>query len=264
MPGPDLAALWRRLAQERLTYFLLAGGLVYWIGATWIRPQTVAAKRPDTSRLSAGAAREEALYRQALASGLAKDDPIIRRRLVQKMEFLFQDPALAAPPTDGELSAYLLRHADRYREPERIAFSQIFFSRSRRGAAAIDDARRELEQLRRQSHPPELSPDVGDPFMLDYDFPAEASEEIAAQFGASFASALAAQATGTWQGPLESVFGVHLVRVRSRMDGRLPALAEVRDRVLLHFINEREKAASDRAYAEIRSHYQVVIQQENQ
>ena len=74
---------------------------------------------------------------------------------------------------------------------------------------------------------------------------------------------MSAQAPGAWDGPLESVFGVHLVRVRSRVDGRLPALSEVRGRVLLDFMNEREKAASDRAFTEIRSHYQVVVQQEN-
>jgi hypothetical protein len=33
--------------------------------------------------------REEILYREALALGLDQDDTIIRRRLAQKMEFLF-------------------------------------------------------------------------------------------------------------------------------------------------------------------------------
>ncbi len=68
---------------------------------------------------------------------------------------------------------------------------------------------------------------------------------------------------GAWLGPVESVFGMHLVRVRWREPGRLPALAELRSRVLLDFMNEREKAASDRAFAQIRAHYQVVIEQEN-
>jgi peptidyl-prolyl cis-trans isomerase C len=263
-PGPYLPALWRRLAQERLTFFLLTGGAVFLLGATWTRPQTIVAKQPKTSLLSKDAAREDALYRAALANGLGKDDPIIRRRLIQKMEFLFQDPGLVAPPADSELSAYLLRHADRYREAGRTAFSQVFFSKSRRGAAVTQDARRELAQLRSETHPAELTPELGDPFMLDYDFPAESAEEIASQFGAEFAQAVSAQAPGAWQGPLESVFGLHLVLVRLKADGRFPALAEVRDRVLLDFINEREKAASDRAYAEIRSHYQIVIQQESQ
>jgi hypothetical protein len=214
--------------------------------------------------MTGDAARDDELYRQALANGLDRDDAIIRRRMVQRMEFLFQDPALIAAPTDAILSAYVARHADRYREPSRIAFSHIFFSRSRRGAAAEEDARRALAELRAKKHPLELSPDLGDPFMLAYDFSAESVSEIAGQFGNGFARAVTAQSPGGWQGPVESALGVHLVRVQSRTDGRLPALAEVRDRVLNDWMNEQERASSDREYARIRSHYQVVIQQENQ
>ena len=35
--------------------------------------------------------RQEVLYREAMAMGLDKDDMIIRRRLAQKMKYLFQD-----------------------------------------------------------------------------------------------------------------------------------------------------------------------------
>ena len=40
--------------------------------------------------------REEVYYREALALGLEVDDMIIRRRLVQKIEFLSEDLALRA------------------------------------------------------------------------------------------------------------------------------------------------------------------------
>ena len=51
--------------------------------------------------------REEVYYREALALGLDKDDLIIRRRLRQKMEFVTDDVVAQAQPTDDELSAYL-------------------------------------------------------------------------------------------------------------------------------------------------------------
>ena len=40
--------------------------------------------------------REEVLYREVLAMGLDEDDTIVRRRMGQKMEFVFKDVAEAS------------------------------------------------------------------------------------------------------------------------------------------------------------------------
>ena len=249
------------LVSERLTWFLALAGVVFAVGA-------IAQKPPAQASQPAGRAgalsREETLYREALANGLGRDDPIIRRHLAQKMDFLFKDPGLIATPDDGALSAYLARHADRYRTPGRTAFSQVFYSRSRRGASTDLDARTALAALSANSHPPERSPEWGDPCMAGYDFPLESTAEIEAQFGGGFAVALAAQPTGVWQGPIESAYGAHLVRIRAREAGRLPALAEIRARVFDDWINDQRQAAADRQYALVRSHYQVIVQQEKQ
>jgi hypothetical protein len=279
MTAPTL----RQLGQERLTWFLVSGMLVFALSSikSPARNQAVGRQaelnrlradfqkqwnRPPTAGESREIARESAqrdsLYRQAIASGLERDDAIIRRRLVQKMEFLFQDPALVPAPTEAQLSQYLEAHAAIYREPGRIAISHVFFSSSRRGGAALADARRALAGLRGQKHPPELSPDMGDPFMLAYDLPPESLDELAAQFGSGFAHAVFQQTGSDWQGPVESIFGAHLVRVRTRQAGRMPALAEARALVTEDWRNQRRREASDRAYALIRSRYQVVIQQD--
>ena len=253
MKTADWHSIAARLAHERITYFLVAGVLLFAAGSAWPR----ATREP-------GISREEALYRQALAGGLEQDDAIIRRRLVQKIEFLFADPALTGTPTEKDLASYLQQHRDRYQEPGKVAFSQVYFSRSRRGSRTDEDTHAFLARLTAQRHPPEQSPpDGGDPFMLGYDFPAESREEIAVQFGDSFAAAINGLAPGLWQGPIESAFGAHLVRVSGRQEGRLPSLDEVRARVFADVMNERRKAAAERAYARIRSHYQVVVQQEN-
>lgn len=244
----------KRLARERITYFLVAGVLLFVAGSAWPR----AARTPQVSR-------DEALYRQALASGLEQDDAIVRRRLVQKIEFLFEDPALTGTPAEQDLAVYLQAHRDKYGGPGKTAFSQVYFSRSRRGWRAVEDARAFLAKLAAERHPPEQSPpEGGDPFMFGYDFPDESRVEIAAQFGGDFAAAVAGIAPGSWQGPVESAFGSHLVRVSERTEGRLPPLDQIRARVFADVMNERRKAAEERAYARIRSHYQVVVQQENQ
>lgn len=50
--------------------------------------------------------REEVLSREAIALGLDKDDRVIRHRLAQKMQYLFEDVAMVDEPNDEVLKAY--------------------------------------------------------------------------------------------------------------------------------------------------------------
>ncbi|MEK7786198.1 MAG: peptidylprolyl isomerase [Chloroflexota bacterium] len=54
---------------------------------------------------------------------------------------------------------------------------------------------------------------------------------------------MAALAPGAWSAPIRSSFGLHLVRVTERAPGRVPALGEVRGRVLAELQAERRRGA---------------------
>src|SRR6185369_12271892 len=75
--------------------------------------------------------REEAYCREALALGLDRDDPVIRQRLRQKMEFVSDDVAAAAEPTDADLQRYLDDHPDAFRLERRFTFSQVYLNPER-------------------------------------------------------------------------------------------------------------------------------------
>src|SRR5580693_10753985 len=70
---------------------------------TWQRPPT----EDELRGLVRDYIREEAAYREALAMGLDRDDTIVRRRLRQKLEFLSDDIASHAEPSDTDLQAFL-------------------------------------------------------------------------------------------------------------------------------------------------------------
>src|SRR5215471_5929754 len=55
----------------------------------------------------------EVLVREALALGLDRGDMIVRRRLVQKMEFLAETLDAPAEASDAELEGYLRSHSER-------------------------------------------------------------------------------------------------------------------------------------------------------
>ena len=64
---------------------------------------------------------------------------------------------------------------------------------------------------------------------------------------------------GSWQGPIESMYGAHLVWVSQQQPGNFPTLDAARSRVLSDVMNERMHRADERAMDELRSHYQVNI-----
>jgi peptidyl-prolyl cis-trans isomerase C len=203
--------------------------------------------------------REDVLYREAIASGLDRDDSIIRRRLVQKMQFLMQDPSLIGEPTDAQLLAWFRAHSFRYAEDPAAGFTHIYFSRAQRGAGVIGDAQRELKLLQANKITPANLGDVGDAFISGYDFKGQTDSKLKQQFGPSFAQAIGKAALNSWAGPVASPFGIHLIWVYGRSPRKIPAFAAVRSRVLADYMNDQTRSAEQQAYAKLLSRYAVRI-----
>jgi hypothetical protein len=66
-----------------------------------------------------------------LKLGLDADDEIIRRRLVQKYEFVQEDLAIPSEPTDAQLLAYYHQHLDGYPCSANGTFTHAYFSPDR-------------------------------------------------------------------------------------------------------------------------------------
>jgi hypothetical protein len=269
----------RRLLREPLLHFLLLGGALFLIfgrggtdssgddrqimvrdtdvkrlvaafAQTWHRP-------PDADELQTQIddyIREEVLYRTALTLGLDKDDLIIRRRLRQKMEFTFEDTV--PPPQEGELRAYFVAHADKFRSHPLISFRQVFVS-LQRGNTAETDARRILTQL--ASATPGAS-SQGDTLLLGEGFEQTPLDRITALFGDEFAGALAVTPPGRWVGPLRSGYGLHLVLVTASQPATLPPFAQVRSAVEREWFAEHRAAALKAQYQALLARYRVTVE----
>lgn len=224
-------------------------------------------KRPPTEQELEGLVdsyiREEILYREALALGLDRDDTVIRRRLAQKLEFLAEDLAALAEPVPSELRQYFEENVDDYALPPRMSFSHIYFSVDRRGKEAAEKAAREtLERIRRASPTPDEIAELGDPFMLQSHYGSRTDREVADLFGREFASALVELEPGSWQGPVPSSYGLHLVRLEALAEGRTPELAEVEARVKADFVDARRREANEAFLAKLKDRYEIVVEGE--
>jgi hypothetical protein len=222
-------------------------------GRTWQRPPT----RQELEGLIDDFVKEEVYYREALAMGLAEDDTIVRRRLRQKLEFL-TDEVGTVPPTEEELEAFLAEHADAYRIPPQTALDQIYFSVDRRGGRAAADARALLARLP-AGRVPDRDGELGDPLLLSVPETPLLPAEIARLFGERFAQAVPTLPAGEWSGPVESGYGLHLVLVRERLEGRMPGLDEVRHEVERDWLARRREQVAAEFYRELRGRYEVVV-----
>jgi peptidyl-prolyl cis-trans isomerase C len=213
----------------------------------------------EFSRLVETKVRQEVLYREALMMGLDKDDEIVKRRMAQKMQFLAEDVATAYEPTTEELRAWYAENDDKFALPSRVSFRHLYFSPDRRQARAHDDAVRALAELAGQPEDSKLAESLGDPFMFQDYYADRTSESLAKDFGPQFAMAVPTLVPGTWQGPIESGYGWHLVFVDSLIPGRVPAFEEVEPDVKTAWLGIQKAEAWRKAYEELRGKYTVLL-----
>jgi len=274
----------RKLIREPLFHFVLLGAVIFLLAGrvrsgsvgsgdkivvtqsqiesivvgfsrTWMRPPS----QEELQGLVNDYVREEVLYREAKAMGLDQDDVIVRRRMRQKFEFLAEDQAARiGPPTDQELESYLRQHADKYSEEPSFSFDHIFFRREMRGASADAEANALLARLSGKGTIDIAK--LGDAFLLPSRFEKTSADETARLFGEKFAEDLAKAPLGTWAGPIESSYGIHLVRVNARIPEGAPPLAKVRESVLRDLLSDRRNQELDTQYEKLRARYTVVVE----
>ncbi len=227
---------------------------ISYLTQTWERLQQRVPAREELHALVAGYLKEELLGREARELGLDQNDPIIRRRLAQKVEFLVSDTAGLAAPTNEDLRAAYEANRESFRTPARITFIQVFFNPQTR-PDADGDARAALAPL--SIGAPIGS--FGDPFPIDAEVRDDILQNVAGQFGEQFAKAVFALKPGAWQGPFASSFGFHLVRVTEARPARQLSYSEVEPQVRERWRDEHQRAANEQHYEDLMKKYGVVV-----
>jgi len=240
---------------------VVTAGEIEWMQTSWQkrwnRPPTAA----EFDGLVQQYIKETVLYREALTMGLNQHDQVIRRRLAQKLEFLAKDLVALTPPTEKELQSYFESHLDRYQEPTRYTFTQVFIDPDKRGDTTLEDAEVIKATLVAQGEAIEDAGALGDDFMLQNYYPEKDQSEIQKHFGSGFAESLIELSSGQWHGPVLSGYGVHLVYVSNIIEPPAPVFAEVRERVVQDWTMDRSEELNEQFYANLRDRYTVVIEE---
>src|SRR5271165_4351009 len=285
-PGNSYALVLKRWLREPLLHFLILGAVLFAVyayinrGRGGVEPsrqivlsldelremdvyfQSQWHRQPTPAEFAAmveDKVREDVLYREALAMGLDKEDTIVKRRMAQKMQFLAEDVASAHEPTSAELKAWFDKNKEKFALPSRISFRHVYFSPDSRGKNAQEDAAKALTRLAGQPDDSKLAASMGDRFMFQDYYGDRAPEAIAKEFGPPFAVAVEKLKPGSWQGPIESGYGWHLVFVTTIIPGRVPAFEEMEPDVKTAWLAEQKQEDWAKAYKGMRAKYTVLL-----
>lgn len=288
-PAKQESKRWKRWLREPLVHFLLIG-MALFIGYVFLNPATVEStstrveltgdevkqlqltwmaqwQRPPTPDELRGLidtkVRQEVLYREALALGLDQNDEIIKRRLAQKMEFLAEDVSAIGAPKPEELKAWFEQNSLRFALPGRLTFRHLYFSPDQRGQQAKGDAEQALQSLSAKAGDPAKQSGVGDRFVDQNYFADFSAEQVARVFGTAFSESLfKMKSSQSWQGPVESGLGWHLVWIETITPGRIPSFEEVDpEQLKSEWTTEQREETKRKAFADIRKRYEIVVPQ---
>jgi hypothetical protein len=271
--------LFNRLLREPLVHFLAIGLLLFGLYALVAPPDTGGERivisanviadlkasheklwgRPPTEAelkgLIEARINDEIIYREGRAMGLDQDDAVIKRRVRQKYELIAEEEDSVAA-TEADLVAYLKANPDRFRAPPIVTFTQVMLPDE--GSLAEIEARAEKVKSALAAGADPAT--AGKATLLPGRIDGMALDLVARDFGERFAAALATVPEGQWAGPVASAYGVHLVRIDTRIPAETPALDTVRADVQREWENERRLKARAARLAELRESYRVDIE----
>ena len=270
----------KKLIKEPLVHFILLGILIFvlyaFIGEKEESDNTIVFdtydldnilsswelqwKRPPTaeelSNLISQNIKQEIFYKEALSMNLDHNDEIIKRRLSQKMQFLSKDLANLSTPQDKELTEYYDKHKEKYMLPAKYSLYQIVFSTDNR-----DNPKQDAQALLSKNKNAAFNQmeNKGDNLPFNYYYQNAYTNDLRAQFGSVFSSALKDLEQGKWVGPVKSGFGYHLIFIDEYLEPQLPPLDAIKEKVLIDFSYQKENMMDDLIYKELRKKYNIEL-----
>jgi peptidyl-prolyl cis-trans isomerase C len=173
------------------------------------------------SAITQKAIEQEALYREALKFNLDKGDQIIRRHLIQKMDFVLNSKSQpSSPPTNEEQYQWWQQHQENYRTPQRVSFHHVYLKPKYSTDSNKLSTQRISSQLDSNALAPADAYQLGDPFLNGHYFQKKTFLQINNLLGKSTATHLKATNKNEWFGPIKSQHGYHWVYLEETQQER--------------------------------------------
>ncbi len=238
----------------------ITSGEIRWLQDSWQKRW----RRPPTDVELEGLVkqhlRERVLHREAVSMGLDKEDVVVRRRLVQKLEFLTRDLIQIEEPTTEQLAAFLAEKSETYQIPARVTLTHVFYNPDQRPDTVGEDIQADLANLTRNGVDPGRAPEFGDRFLMQHFFADYTFRELNRLFGQEFSKQIAGQKAGRWFGPVRSGYGQHLIYVHRVTAAKQPEIDTIRTKLVDDWKTARRAELQEEFVDGILSRYSVTIE----
>ena len=265
----------KKLLHEPLIHFLFIGGFIFFIynisnkstedtsakiiiskaqvqqlKLRWEKKYFREPTKEELNKLIDQKIYEQVMVKEAISLGLDKDDHIINRRLMQKVEFISSDLANVVQPSEKELQKYLNDNHQKFVNDTRISFKQLYFT-------SLKEAEQTLVLLTKNQLNEEA---IKNTFMLSKNQENLSKQEVTRRFGKIFSNSLFGLEKLKWSKPLKSGYGYHLVFVKEVKNAPIPSLDTVYARVKDDYLNTQQEKINRKFYESLLKNYAVEIQ----
>ncbi|MCH4822292.1 peptidyl-prolyl cis-trans isomerase [Gramella lutea] len=224
--------------------------------ASWNRTWNRMPTEEELNGLLANHVREEILYREALNQNLDKNNAMVRRGLIMQMNMMAESQAQEKSVSEEAIKAYYDLRKDKFFSSPEYTFTQINFD----GSREEEEIKKIAERLNSQNIPPNSENLPGKKGMLQKDFKEADDYTIVRALGTNFESSLEGMRLQTWEGPVKSGFGWHLVYITKITTSETLPLEVVRENIITELQYEEAQAAKEQFYTELRQQYDVVYE----
>jgi len=207
---------------------------------------------------------EEVLSREAKILGLDNDDIVIRRRLVQKMEFMSGGISEVPEPDSIQLIVFFEENKEEYMQDATFSFYQIYINSQDLSESALNQKVIEIKsKLSGFDNMPEMAYTLGDRTMLANEFTRSSTTKIFQSFGdEGFVKAIEDGPKEEWIGPQKSTYGHHLIFITGKTDSYAQDFSQIAFRVKQDYIDYIKKEAQESFFAQMQDRYIVDMDEE--
>lgn len=260
----------RRALREPLLHFVVLGGLVFAAGRALSTDEAQAdaivvddalverlraelsqslGQPPTPAQVDIAIERwidEELLYREGVALGLDQHDPTVRKRVIQKMEFITADPNSVPTPDEATLRQFMADNPRRYAGSSRADFVLVTIANTDDVESSVPAA---IEALRSGADPHS----VGGRVSTGKKFSASSAKRT---YGPKVAAAIGEQEIGQW-GVVDLDRATGLLKVTGRHPGQPRPFEEAKNRVTLDWTAAQRAEALRERLDELRTKYPI-------
>lgn len=206
--------------------------------------------------------QDEALYREAVKLGLDQNDFVIKRRIIQKMEFIlddFDDSTISIQ--EDSLQAYYTKNQHRYFRAAQFTFTHIFFKNGSK-PSAIEQASSFMDKAQHQKIAASESLQYGDRFLYHRNYSEKSIHFLENQFGKNFGTTLSTLSPNktVWQGPIASEHGQHWVLLTDKSEAQVADLESIYSTVKSDYIGYLKKQHKQAQIDQLIEDYTVKIE----